>query len=103
MRYRVILPKSVQKELDRLPGEVAARILDRLRSFESNPRPPAVKSPRTQGGVGVLGGLFRAGCCMARGGRVAGGCGGEGSRPAEKPGKPLHKARGLKVSFLPTV
>ena len=22
---------------------------------------------------------------------------------AEKPGKPLHKARGLKVSFLPTV
>jgi hypothetical protein len=22
---------------------------------------------------------------------------------AEKPGKPLHKARGIKVSFLPTV
>jgi mRNA-degrading endonuclease RelE of RelBE toxin-antitoxin system len=30
MRYRVILPKSVQKELDRLPGDIASRILARL-------------------------------------------------------------------------
>ena len=43
MRYRVILPKSVQKELDRLPEDVAARILARLSALESNPRPSDVK------------------------------------------------------------
>jgi mRNA interferase RelE/StbE len=43
MRYRVILPKSVQKELDRLPSDVMGRILTRLRALESNPRPPDVK------------------------------------------------------------
>jgi mRNA interferase RelE/StbE len=43
MRYRVILPKSVQKELDRLPEDVAGRVLARLRSLESTPRPTDVK------------------------------------------------------------
>jgi mRNA interferase RelE/StbE len=43
MRYRVILPKSVQKQLDRLPDDVAARIMVRLRALESNPRPNDVK------------------------------------------------------------
>jgi mRNA interferase RelE/StbE len=43
MRYRVVLPKSVQKELDRLPDEVVKRILARLTGLESNPRPPDVK------------------------------------------------------------
>ena len=43
MRYRVILPKSVQKELDRLPDEITKRILTRLAGLEANPRPPDVK------------------------------------------------------------
>ncbi len=43
MRYRVILPKSVQKELDRLPDEVVTRILARLTELEANPRPADVK------------------------------------------------------------
>lgn len=43
MRYRVVLPKSVQKQLDRLPDEIARRILARLTELESNPRPPDVK------------------------------------------------------------
>ena len=43
MRYSVILPKSVQKELDRLPDEVMKRILARLAELEINPRPPDVK------------------------------------------------------------
>ncbi|HEV2330894.1 MAG TPA: type II toxin-antitoxin system RelE/ParE family toxin [Verrucomicrobiae bacterium] len=43
MRYQVILPKSVQKELDHLPGEVANLILARLSALEANPRPPDVK------------------------------------------------------------
>jgi len=43
MRYTVILPKSVQKELDRLPDEFANRILARLSALETNPRPTDVK------------------------------------------------------------
>jgi len=43
MKFQVILPKSVQKQLDRLADEVARRILDRLRELEDNPRPPGVK------------------------------------------------------------
>jgi mRNA interferase RelE/StbE len=43
MRYRVILPKSVQKELDRLPDDVVTRILARLTEMEGNPRPADVK------------------------------------------------------------
>jgi mRNA interferase RelE/StbE len=46
MRYRVILPKSVQKELDRLPDDVGGRIVARLRVLESNPRPRDVKKLR---------------------------------------------------------
>ena len=43
MRYRVILPKSVQKELDRLPEDAVRRILARLAELETNPRPTDVK------------------------------------------------------------
>jgi mRNA interferase RelE/StbE len=43
MRYHVILSKSVQKELDRLPDDTATRVLARLSQLESNPRPADVK------------------------------------------------------------
>lgn len=43
MRYRVIIPKSVRKELDRLPNDVAQKILTRLAGLETNPRPADVK------------------------------------------------------------
>ncbi|MFZ0827199.1 MAG: type II toxin-antitoxin system RelE/ParE family toxin [Verrucomicrobiia bacterium] len=43
MRYQVILTKSVRKELDRLPDDVASRILARLAGLETNPRPADVK------------------------------------------------------------
>ena len=43
MRYRVILPRSVQKELDRLPEIGVKRILARLRQCEANPSPADVK------------------------------------------------------------
>jgi mRNA-degrading endonuclease RelE of RelBE toxin-antitoxin system len=39
MKYQVILPKSVQKELDRLPDDVARRIMLRLTRLETDPRP----------------------------------------------------------------
>ncbi len=43
MRYRVILPKSVLKELNRLSAEVRQRVLERLAALETNPRPADVK------------------------------------------------------------
>ncbi len=43
MRYTVVLPKSVQKELDRLSSEVRERVLARLAELEGQPRPPDVK------------------------------------------------------------
>lgn len=36
MRYRVVLPKSVQKELDRMPDDIVRRILARLTGLKSN-------------------------------------------------------------------
>ena len=43
MSYEVILPKSVQKELDRLPTGIVDRVLDRLAALEIDPRPADVK------------------------------------------------------------
>ncbi len=50
MRYRVILPKSVQKKLDRLPDDIANRVLVRLAALETNPRPPDVKKLKGRNG-----------------------------------------------------
>jgi mRNA interferase RelE/StbE len=43
MRYAVIIPHSVQKQLDRLPDEILERILRRLAGLETQARPPDVK------------------------------------------------------------
>ena len=43
MKFQVILPKSVQKELDWLPDEIVTRILARLSALEATPRPADVK------------------------------------------------------------
>ena len=43
MRFRVILPRSIQKKLDRLPDEIVRRLLTRLAELEANPRPGDVK------------------------------------------------------------
>ncbi len=43
MICRVILSKSVQKELDRLSEDMVTRILERLNELESQPRPRDVK------------------------------------------------------------
>ena len=41
--YRVILSKSVQNQLDKLPNDIQARILARLSNLEADPRPSDVK------------------------------------------------------------
>ena len=46
MSYQVILPKSAQKELDRLPDEIEERILDALAVLKTQLRPPGCKKLR---------------------------------------------------------
>jgi hypothetical protein len=55
MKFQVILPKPVQKELGRLPDEIARRVLARLTGLETNPRPPDVKNLKaaTRGGFAL--------------------------------------------------
>ena len=38
-RYRVLIPKPVQKELDRLPNIIHDHIMTNLKSLEVDPRP----------------------------------------------------------------
>ncbi len=62
MRYRVILPKSVQKELDRLPDEIASRILARLAGLETDPRPADVKKLKGRDAWRIRVGDYRVIC-----------------------------------------
>ncbi len=59
MSYRVILSKSVQKELDRLPDDIANRVLARLAALETNPRPPDVKKLKGRDGWRIRIGDYR--------------------------------------------
>jgi mRNA interferase RelE/StbE len=47
-RYDVVLTASAEKELSKLSGQLVARIVPRLESLSSNPRPPGCK--KLQGG-----------------------------------------------------
>ena len=59
MRYQVIIPKSVRKELDRLPDNVARKILARLAGLEVNPRPADVKKLRGREAWRIRAGDYR--------------------------------------------
>ncbi|MGA0201320.1 MAG: type II toxin-antitoxin system RelE family toxin, partial [Prochlorotrichaceae cyanobacterium] len=39
MSYSIIIPKIVQKQLDRLPPVIYERIFEKLKELEKNPRP----------------------------------------------------------------
>ena len=41
--YRVALASSAEKELNKLPGQLVARIVPRLENLASNPRPSGCK------------------------------------------------------------
>jgi mRNA interferase RelE/StbE len=41
--YHVVLTSSAEKELQRLPRQVIARMISRLENLGSNPRPPGCK------------------------------------------------------------
>jgi mRNA interferase RelE/StbE len=60
MSYEVILPKTVQKELDRLPTDISDRVLDRLAALETNPRPADVKKLKGRSAWRIRIGDYRA-------------------------------------------
>jgi mRNA interferase RelE/StbE len=46
MSFQIVLPKAVQKELDRLPDHVCEHVLDALDNLKKQPRPPGCKKLR---------------------------------------------------------
>jgi mRNA interferase RelE/StbE len=59
MSYQVILPKSAQKELDRLPNQIEARILLALAGLETQPRPVGCKKLRGESAWRIRVGDYR--------------------------------------------
>ncbi len=59
MSYQVILPKSAQKELDRLPDEIAKRILKALAVLKTQPRPQGCKKLRGENAWRIRVGDYR--------------------------------------------
>jgi mRNA interferase RelE/StbE len=59
MSYQVILPKSAQKELDRLPNQIEARILTALTGLETQPRPVGCKKLRGESAWRIRVGDYR--------------------------------------------
>lgn len=59
MAYKVLLKKSVEKELDNLPENIYKRILSRLFSLKENPRPSNTKKLRGDVGFRIRVGDYR--------------------------------------------
>lgn len=59
MSYQVILPKSAQKQLDRLPDKISGRILAALAGLETQPRPAGCKKLRGESAWRVRVGDYR--------------------------------------------
>jgi mRNA interferase RelE/StbE len=57
--YVVLLKRSAEKELDRLPGEVHARIVARLLGLRDAPRPSNAKKLRAREAYRVRVGEYR--------------------------------------------
>jgi mRNA interferase RelE/StbE len=60
MTYQVILPKSAQKELDRLPNRIEERMVDALSALKEQPRPAACKKLRGENAWRIRVGDYRA-------------------------------------------
>jgi mRNA interferase RelE/StbE len=59
MSYLVILPKSVRKELDRLPDQITGRILAAVGGLETQPRPAGCKKLRGESAWRIRVGDYR--------------------------------------------
>jgi len=39
MRYRVLIPKSVHKQINKLPSSVSVSVISKLEALQENPKP----------------------------------------------------------------
>lgn len=50
MSYRIIVPKTVQKQINKLPNTIQARVIESLLSLKETPRPSnSLKMKNSQG------------------------------------------------------
>lgn len=58
-RYTVILSKKAQKQLDKLPDNIAEPIFEAIANLEENPRPAGIKKLKGRDGYRVRVGNYR--------------------------------------------
>ena len=58
-QYRVIVRKSVSKDLNRIPKKDVQRILKAIRALSQNPRPPQSKKPSGEEKYRLRCGVYR--------------------------------------------
>lgn len=58
-RYRVVLTKKAQKQLDKLDDSIAATIFDAISGLELNPRPHGYKKLKGRDGYRIRIGDYR--------------------------------------------
>jgi mRNA interferase RelE/StbE len=59
MPYQVQIGKSAQKQLDKLPDEVAEQLLDAIENLAVNPRPSGCKKLKGRDGYRIRKGDYR--------------------------------------------
>jgi mRNA interferase RelE/StbE len=59
MSYSIVLKDSAERELSRLPSSLHARVIKKLRSLESNPRPSGMKKLQGHQGYRIRVGDYR--------------------------------------------
>ena len=57
--YQIRITKTAQKQLDKLPSQVATRLFDLIQSLATNPRPPGCKKLKGRDGFRIRKGDFR--------------------------------------------
>jgi mRNA interferase RelE/StbE len=58
-KYSVVLSKKAQKQLDKLPDNIAEPILDAITNLEENPRPAGNKKLKGRDGYRIRVGNYR--------------------------------------------
>ena len=57
--YQIRITKTAQKQLDKIPSQIAGRLFDLIQSLATNPRPPGCKKLKGRDGFRIRKGDFR--------------------------------------------
>ena len=59
MTYQIIIPKAVEKQLNKLPSQVRESVIENLLTLQENPRPPNSKKLKNTQGYRLRVGNYR--------------------------------------------